>query len=715
MTDYRISDAQLTEALRAHLPASAPADLDERIRRQVAGTRQARPWLGGLGDRLQPAWSAERPRWLLVAAALALLLLAIVALGIGQQLLRPPTPDQLLERSWQAMANPPAFTMDLATTSGRQYHLSAEGGAGAIRLETTEKDGATFSDWYFVAEPDRIGRGDRSMQLWDEDPRTGGPPLAEVWFPAAMTEWRAGSDQAAWPPDPACDWQGPEPVTVAGREVQHLTCGSLELGLDAVTGLPLVVSWLDEDGRSTRLTATSLVLGAQPEEAFEFGPTGPDIMVLTDPEATALPDLPPVDAFELDRAAAAAIDDLPPFMALIRDSQGSQVRWYHDGQGMVRMEHFGNRSQPQPSDVWLGREGQMIRRDDDGTGQRVFVEHTDQGDPRREFAMGLGQQCEGPWEYHGPELVAGRVAHHITACTAQLWIDVETLFVLRSEGAYRMADPAEPGGVPMLSQRAVMEAIEFEVGPQPAELFDIERLTGGQPIITAAEYQCRMDPANCVTAEAPSVEVEPLPRPAATDAPAGASTDAETVVAAALVTHAGLPAQHLVVRRQTLGDQGGDGESEEDIHLDGAGHEHAALDWDLVDETNDPTIYLRTADGFFESYDDGEGGIVWREWDEQASTDPVYQRSMGIERGCPPGWEHRGFATVLDRPVHHIQCEATEFWVDVATHQVLRGERGPSPLVDDTWIEQVMLLEVGPQPPELFVLPPGAVTTTGRP
>ena len=80
-----------------------------------------------------------------------------------------------------------------------------------------------------------------------------------------------------------------------------------------------------------------------------------------------------------------------------------------------------------------------------------------------------------------------------------------------------------------------------------------------------------------------------------------------------------------------------------------------------------------------------------------------------------PGWEHLGFATMLDRPVHHLRCEQFEFWVDVASGMVLRVERGPVPQDDGIWIEEVVALEMGPQPPELFVLPEGDAVSTGRP
>jgi hypothetical protein len=599
--------------------------------------------------------------------------------------------------------------MHLETPSGVGYRLLSDGDR-RVRFETIETDDPNAEAWYFIAEPGRLGRGDRSLRLWDEDPRPGDPGLAEVWFPPTSTIWHDGVSETAWPPDPGCEWADAVDVTVAGRAAQRFTCGDRELTIDTDTGLPLAATWVDPNGATTTLTASSVELGDQPPDAFAFGPSDPGIMVLDDPAPTTIPGIEPVDAFELSRAAAAALFELPPFMALVHDSTASKVRWYHDGDGTIRMEHFDSRAAAAPSVAWIARKGRMLRQESDPQGKPVFVEHTDQGDPRLEFGLGLGQDCAGPWEYHGLTLVADRPAHHITTCATQLWIDAETLFVLRSVDASRMVPSPDPAAAPQLADHLVLGTVEFVVGPQPAELFDFERFANGQQVITAAEYLCLISPDDCSQAEEPIVEVEPLPRPAAAPAPAGASTSADEVVATALATHEALPPISMLVREQTLTDERSDGEVESRYYYDGADGVRHEYDWDLASPDNVPTVFLQVGDREYESWSDDL--MTWR----AREVDPDAQRyrlAMGIDRPCTAGWEHLGFARLLDRTVHHLRCEAFELWVDVASSMVLRSESGTTPLVDTARVREVVELEIGPQPTELFELPPDAVVEEG--
>ncbi len=340
---------------------------------------------------------------------------------------------------------------------------------------------------------------------------------------------------------------------------------------------------------------------------------------------------------------------------------------------------------------------------DQDAGSLMFVELTDQGDPLATYlAKGLGQTCIGPWEHHGFDTVAGRPAHHITACVVDLWIDVETLLVLRSEAAGGLTPNPDADRPPRLGERVVREAVEFVVGPQDAALFDIARMTGGAEVMTVAEHQCRTDPASCGAAVVPPVEIEPLPEPAGSIAPVGATTDADAVVAAALATHAALPPLRMVVRTQTLEESGDTRERGRGLPRWGR-HRAPAARLGPDDRRERAGDRLSTADAFYESDVDGEGGTIWRKF-ERREPQPQYRRTMGIDRACL-GWEHLGFATVLDRPVHHLRCEDVEFWVDAESAMVLRAERSPTLFDPSTSIEQVMALEIGPQSPELFELP----------
>lgn len=90
MTDARLSEGQITSALRGHLPESAQAGLRLRIFGSVEATSQQRPLPGFLGP-LTDANPAARRRTLLLAAAIlvALALVSIAAVGAWRILLPP--------------------------------------------------------------------------------------------------------------------------------------------------------------------------------------------------------------------------------------------------------------------------------------------------------------------------------------------------------------------------------------------------------------------------------------------------------------------------------------------------------------------------------------------------------------------------------------------------------------------------------------------------
>ncbi len=66
---------------------------------------------------------------------------------------------------------------------------------------------------------------------------------------------------------------------------------------------------------------------------------------------------------------------------------------------------------------------------------------------------------------------------------------------------------------------------------------------------------------------------------------------------------------------------------------------------------------------------------------------------------------------VLGRPADHLRCASDpnepDAWIDRDTHLVVRTQN----VTDErygTWVYEVTELEFGPQPAELFELPPGA-------
>jgi Tol biopolymer transport system component len=94
MNDRHLTDIELAEALRAHLPSRAGYDLAGRVRAGMAGTRQQRAWASVFGA-LTDADPDVRVRALLIAAAL--LLAATIAGAAAAGALRLSQPDDPLE------------------------------------------------------------------------------------------------------------------------------------------------------------------------------------------------------------------------------------------------------------------------------------------------------------------------------------------------------------------------------------------------------------------------------------------------------------------------------------------------------------------------------------------------------------------------------------------------------------------------------------------
>ena len=135
---------------------------------------------------------------------------------------------------------------------------------------------------------------------------------------------------------------------------------------------------------------------------------------------------------------------------------------------------------------------------------------------------GNGAAAAG-WRYVGLDYVAGRPAHHV-ACVGDLWIDVETRLILRTQGP-AVDDAGQP--IPI----EFTEVTEIAFGEQPAALFEPPE---GLARISMEEYDgyiCARDLPNEVapgisdcpsTAEAeatPPPEPSPTPMPTARPGP----------------------------------------------------------------------------------------------------------------------------------------------------------------------------------------------------
>jgi hypothetical protein len=108
MNGRPLTDVRISQALRAHLPQSAPAGLGERILNAAETTRQQRvlpTYLGALTD----ADPVSRRRSLLIAAALLLALAIASAAAVGA--LRLLQRDPVDELSLEPPADVPAFVL----------------------------------------------------------------------------------------------------------------------------------------------------------------------------------------------------------------------------------------------------------------------------------------------------------------------------------------------------------------------------------------------------------------------------------------------------------------------------------------------------------------------------------------------------------------------------------------------------------------------------
>ena len=108
MNAPRLTDAQVSQALRAHLPDRAQAGLRERILEAAETTGQQRALPSFLGA-FSEADPVARRRSLLIAAALLLALALASAATIGA--LRLLEPDPIPELSLDPPADVPAFVL----------------------------------------------------------------------------------------------------------------------------------------------------------------------------------------------------------------------------------------------------------------------------------------------------------------------------------------------------------------------------------------------------------------------------------------------------------------------------------------------------------------------------------------------------------------------------------------------------------------------------
>jgi hypothetical protein len=260
MNGRRLTDAQISEALRAQLPDRAYPGLRERILDAAETTAQQRVLpsvIGALGD----ADPVVRRRSLLIAAALlvALALASVAAVGALRLLERDPVKDLSLEppadiqafvlSSYERLPQLPPLALtwqDSGSPKGRVYVDRS----GAVRFDRFTSADATEPSSYTILSDHRVsgvapvGSGpvwvEQGEEAIGDDPRVflrtvlraddDGPGCEMERDPSAVGNGTAASG-----------WRYVGAEYVAGRPTHHVACvGDLALDIDL---------WLDVETR----------------------------------------------------------------------------------------------------------------------------------------------------------------------------------------------------------------------------------------------------------------------------------------------------------------------------------------------------------------------------------------------------------------------------------------------------------------------------------
>jgi hypothetical protein len=299
MNAPRLTDAQVSQALRAHLPDRAQTGLRERILEAAETTTQQRALPSFLGA-LSEADPVTRRRSLLIAAALlvALALAATAAVGAVRLLERDPFDDLSLEpptdvpafvlSSYERLPQLPPLALTwhaIGSDKGRVYVDRS----GAVRFDRFTSVEATEPSSYTILRDHRVSGMAifGSDMVWVEpgheaigdDPRVflrtilnaaAGPGCEMERDPSAVGNGTA-----------ATGWRHVGVEYVAGRPTHHVACvGDLsvdiDLWLDIETRLILRTREPETDdagqlipGQFGTTEVTEITFGEQPAALFE--------------------------------------------------------------------------------------------------------------------------------------------------------------------------------------------------------------------------------------------------------------------------------------------------------------------------------------------------------------------------------------------------------------------------------------------------------------
>lgn len=403
----------------------------------------------------------------------------------------------------------------------------------------------------------------------------------------------------------------------------------------------------------------------------------------------AVPDLslePPDDLAAYMADAYLGILDLPALRIVMSDGD----IWYHDGAGTVRQD----RPLAGANGVtWIYTRSATVEVQRDLRPPTWVVGQPGGVDPRAQIVLsppccGLSPECVAGWRYVGLEYVVGRPTHHVS-CGFDLWMDVALGIPIRGRTEPASPPPSADGSAPSPAATE-WSVVAVEVGPQPAALFADN--PDGLAVMSQEEFFCSMnDECTSPQPTAAPRSFAPAHAAIAMDPP----TDLAAFVADVEAHQRDLPALELLLESYTSPptDQerirhrwDGNGSSRDDLFTAGG--------WEVA--------WLNIHGRAYEFF-----GGTWHDYgpgDEDRSTG----WALSLPDVCEPGWEHRGFDTVLDRPAHHLVCGLEEFWVDDGWRLVVRTQHDPEALETRALVQEIIEVTFAPQPADLFVLPEGA-------
>jgi hypothetical protein len=518
MTAQRLTDAQITTALRAHLPAHARADVRQRIAAEVTRTPQARPLPRAVARFVEADRFGNRRALLLVAAAL-LALGVVVAATVGALLNRnsgpvpitldaPSDVPALVRSAYTSMAGLPPVTITAVEDDGRRIRILVSA-SGAVRIERYVGPGATEPASYEVL----VGTT-KAHVLEFEGERVWYRLEDAIEVDARVSVYATLGSAAFGSTQPACQtvassdgsdvglvgtgyrWLGAE--ALLGRATHHVGCSG-ELWIDDETRLVLRSRGprLDEnyqpiEGQVRTLEVTALEFGPPPADLFDLGqPAGtarisdddyacasnpyclaPERPLVTPPPAPNPGTIPDdIEALVADTQTAA--EGFDAFELTLESSNtkypGTRSRLLHDGSGHYRWETFAG-GDAEPSIVTLVLDDGVYMSRIIGPDQSTWERSPGDGVPR--WPLQIFDSCEAGWTHAGVDLVAGRIADQI-ACAGsdnRWWIDRELGVVIRNQMSFDEQSGTNVEEITTLQLGAALDPALFAL-PAGADVF----------------------------------------------------------------------------------------------------------------------------------------------------------------------------------------------------------------------------------------------------